>query len=502
MISLIWIAVKISVLLTIYGLVFTKLVQKSEANWVKQKLLPLTVVVFAAGLLLPSIWLYWALLALIIPIMARSASEAACLYILLMIVTPLVSRQMGVAGIYIMPFDKYLFAGIGLIVAFLMRPIKGPKRSGWFDFPIIIFLILELTDLRGLNFTSSMRVILGAATSLIIPYYFMSRSIRQAEDIKRLMFTLVFAAFVLSCEALYEWRIGFLPYELISQHLGSTLTISSYSKQRSGSLRAATSFGESTSFGLFLVIGFLSLLASRESFRNQRALILSLLVVLAGLYATNARGPLLALGLSILARDFYRRKMGAMVGKIVLLGMLALSALAMAQLSSHMADRLGLSGGSTDTVDYRKTLLRRGEEQIAKHPLLGVSPVQTYAELADLRQGEGIVDFVNAYVWYGMVAGVGGILLMLSAFYGTAIKMLEIRNRLKKVPGAFSAGGLVFCVVLFTSVSAFTTGFSNKSYFTFFVVLALGSALSPFSRTRVPTAPAKQETAPDLVATS
>jgi O-antigen ligase len=137
-------------------------------------------------------------------------------------------------------------------------------------------------------------------------------------------------------------------------------------------------------------------------------------------------------------------------------------------------------------------------EQISHHPMLGVSASQAYAELADLRQGEGIVDFVNAYIWYGMIAGVGGIFLLLCSFYAPAIKLLEIRKRLSAVPELIPIGALVFSVVLFTSVTAFTSGFGSMSYFIFYVILAIGSALA--SRPRGPVTTPQRETTPELAA--
>jgi hypothetical protein len=498
MFGLIWIATKISVFMAIYGLVFAKLVRKPDADWVKQRLLPVSILMFAAGLILPNIWFYWALFFVLLPVISRSRSEAVCLFVLMMLVTPFASRQMGVGGIYLMNFDKYLFAGMGLIVTMFMRPAKGRGRIGWFDLPFILLIILALIETRGSNFTSTLRAIVSFSITLAVPYFIISRSLRQPEDMRRLLFTIAFAGFFLSCEAVYEWRIAFLPYELISQHLGATLTISAYSKSRSGGLRAATAFPESTSFGLFLVIAFLATLCSHDAFRNQRSRMLALIVVLAGLYASNARSPLIALTLAVLARDFYRKRLGAMMGKIVLIGGLVVLGLALAQVSPAMADRFGISGSSVGNTDYRKLLYRRGMEQIGHHPVLGVSSSQAYTELADLRQGEGIVDFVNAYIYYGMIAGVGGILILLSSFYAPAIKMLEIRKRISAVPGLIPIGALVFSVVLFTSVSAFTSGFGSMSYFIFYVVLAVGSALN--SRPRSLVSQPQNKTTPEFAA--
>lgn len=486
MFSLIAVAGKIGFFLTLYGLVFAKLVRKPEAQWVKQRLLPITVGLFVGGMLLPSIWLYWLLIATLIPVLSRSTAEAACLYVLIMIVSPTVAREIGIGGIYLLPFDKWLFGGLGLAIAALIHRSRKPLNTGWFDLPFLLVVSLELVLARGLNVTSVLRTFTGVSVSLIFPYFMVSRALRTPEDIRKMIFAITFAAFVLSCEAMYEFKFGFLPYEAISQHLGVNLSISTYSKQRSGGLRAATSFPESTTFGLFIALAFLAALASRPSFKNRRSQILALIAILGGLYASNARSPIIALTLGILAYDFYRKRYGAMTTKIIGLAGLAAIAFSAAQFSPKIADRLGVSGGSVDTTNYRQLLYKRGKEEIAKHPYSGVSVSQAYTDMADLKQGEGIIDFVNGYVFYGLVAGVGGILVLLFCFFGTAARMLMVRARLRKDAALTSIGGLVFSAALCTSVTAFTSGFGGKTSVLFYVLLAVGAALgSRPARTRL-----------------
>ncbi|PZU10697.1 O-antigen ligase [Sphingomonas sp.] len=477
MFSLIWISIKIGTLLTIYGFAFTKLVHKSEANWIMQRLLPITVGLFVTGVLFPSIWLYWALICILIPTLSRTTAEAACLYVLTVLMTPTAQLEMNLGSMYLLTFDKWLFAGIGLIIAVQIRRSRARLPVGWFDLFFVLIITLELIQARGMNVTSTLRSLFGTVVVLILPYFVVSRSLRQPSDIRRLMFTIAFAGFVLSCEAVYELRFKFLPYDLISQHLGSVVGISAYSKQRAGSLRASTSFEESTSFGLFLAIAFLAMLASHDIFKNRQSRLIGLMVMLAGLYAANARSAILSLVLGVLAYDFYRKRYGAMIVKlagIVGLGLMALSA---AQFSPRLADRLGVSGSSVDSTDYRALLLRRGMEEIRKHPWTGTSSAEAKIALADIRQGEGIIDFVNAYVFYGLTAGIGGIIIMIVCFFGTALRMLAIRKRLQKTPGLVQVGAVVFAVSLFTAVTAFTSGFGGKGSMIFYIVMAISSAL-------------------------
>jgi hypothetical protein len=499
MLSLIVIAVKVSLLLTVSGLALARMVRKPDAVWIKTRLLPMTVILFASGLLLPSVWLYWLLICALIPIMARTSVEACCLYVLTIMVTPLVMREMIVGGINLLPFDKWLFAAIGLGIAILLRRSRKRTPVGYFDLPFILAAILELVPARGLNVTSTLRVFTSAAVPMIFPYAIISRSMRNPEDMRRLVFTIAFAAFILSCEAVYEWRTAFLPYEMITRHLDTMLTISSYSKLRSGAVRAAASFPESTGLGLFLAAAFLAMLASRPSFRSKRYWMVGLGVILAGIYATNARSPAVALIIAVLASDLYRKRYGAMIAKIAIIAAAGLTLLSAAQFSPRLAERLGVSGASVDTADYREALLRRGTEQILKHPWTGVSVTQTYRELDDLRQGEGIVDFVNAYMFYGMVAGVWGILLMLLCFFGVAANMMWIRRRLRRLPGGIPTAALVFGTALFTIFVAFTSGYGGKNSIFFYVILAIGSALNARPR-RAPSRPVDGEEDMDEIA--
>ena len=72
-------------------------------------------------------------------------------------------------------------------------------------------------------------------------------------------------------------------------------------------------------------------------------------------------------------------------------------------------------GESTEraSVDYRQQLAERSWELIQSHPFLGDPLVKTKME--DLRQGEGIIDFVNTYAEVTLFYGSIGLVVFLAA---------------------------------------------------------------------------------------
>ena len=473
MLSAISVTIQICLILTVATEIFARLLQKPYAAWVRNRARPILLGGFAIGMLVPSIWAMYAFIVAIVPIMARTRSQIAPIYLVTVVAVPPLQSFLVIGSLYLFDVDRYVFAAIGAAVAYFMRGDGEARlpRAG-LDLPIVILAVLGAIAVRGTTYTNMLRTDATIAFSLVIPYVILSRTFRKPEDVARLMLALGLCGFALSLVGFYEMKRIFLPYELVQSRMGVLMTVSSYSHQRGGALRATASFVEATAFATFVSLSFIALLSIRGMFRSTRAWQIAMAGLLMGLYAANSRSGLLALIVGVLTYDYYAGRYGKLVKKIAGFAVLGVAAVTLSQFSYKLAARLGLAGDSVGTTDYRKQLLSRGWEEIQKHPLRGMPSSQIYAALADLRQGEGIVDFVNAYIWYGLIAGIGGMIALLLVFLLAPMRALLNRRRLRRLPGGLELAAAIFAAGLMGAVSAGTQGFNTRHALIMLVMFA------------------------------
>lgn len=497
MLSSISVVAQASLILLIGGMLFAFLLGKADGIWVRTRLLPIMIGLYAFAMLLPNRWLVYAALVAVIPMMVRNRAEIPPVYLTASLALPQMTTPVAIAGMYLLDVDKWLSTAIGAAIAFGMHPSRDTRNiRGRFDLPIVIFLFLEAIQARGGNATSILRSETNVFLSYLLPYFVVSRSFARPEDLRRTLLAIGFIAFALSGIAIYESQRGVLLYNIVSQRLGIAELLSSYSHQRGGRLRATASFVEATSFGAFLSTAFIALLPLRDTFRTKRYRFIGFLGVFAGIYMANTRAALLGLVIGILTYDVFRKNYRGFFRNIFLIGAVVVAALTVAQFSDQMAARLGLAGDSASNTDYRQLLMTRGWEEIKKHPVLGVSPIEAYSSLADLRQGEGIVDFVNAYIYYGLTAGIGGMIALLLGFLLLPLRLTSVRRRIGRLPLGRQIGAAIFAICIYYAVAAGTSGFGGRAGMIFYMFLAAGSALAAMRPPRSAALTTVPETAP------
>lgn len=129
-----------------------------------------------------------------------------------------------------------------------------------------------------------------------------------------------------------------------------------------------------------------------------------------------------------------------------------------ASVSYKVATLAGFTDEGRGTIDYRKTLLTRGIEEVRKKPLLGDSPSNVIAKMSDLMQGEGIVDFVNGYLYTALVSGLIGLSVLVVALFGQlgliwSVRAKGIRNPVVSLQLAFAFSSLVAMIMMLGNIS-------------------------------------------------
>lgn len=490
MLSIILMTVKGMALLAaaVYG--FAALVRKTDAAWLKRAPLGLFLAMYFVGMWGHTYWVAYLALLVALPIAARSRGDAAALFAILAVSLPPLSQQIQFGSLYLIQGSKYLFCGLGLAIAFFMNRSNTPVLNrARFDIPILICVVLDISQARDVTVTATLRQTLPVILAVLLPYFVLSRSLNTAAEVRRFLLAFALAGFVMAIVATVEVRLHWLIYKQIEGLLNIQTQINGYSKMRAGMIRAPASFPESTSLATFLVLAFMATLALRDTFASRGRWFAALFVLLLGMVSANSRGAFVALGVGLVAWDLYCGRYGRLAMKLAAAGAAYLFVLTAAQFSPYFAAMAGKGSGTNETTDYRVQLLRRGMEEIHKHPILGQNLKAALDNLEDLRQGEGIIDLVNGYISYGLTLGYMGIAGLLAVFLSLCLAMFVARRQLRRNPALLEPAACVFAVAALSILNSFFTAFGGVGSTTFYEICALGSALWAMRK----LAPAQQD---------
>jgi O-antigen ligase len=148
---------------------------------------------------------------------------------------------------------------------------------------------------------------------------------------------------------------------------------------------------------------------------------------------------------------------------------LAAVAVIVTPLGNRVVAVIPFLGGTvnTDTIEYRNLLLTRSWDVIRESPWFG-DPL-AIAKMQDVRQGEGIVDFVNSYVEILLGNGFVGMFFFLSfvlyGFYLMRFGRLQTGQPDSDIAklGA-SIGACIIGTLLFIADGSFGSGVERMFY--------------------------------------
>jgi O-antigen ligase len=147
-------------------------------------------------------------------------------------------------------------------------------------------------------------------------------------------------------------------------------------------------------------------------------------------------------------------------------------------IGDRILDVLPIMGNKADAnIIYRERLSERGWEIVMRHPFFGDQ--FPYPEMEDLRQGEGIIDFVNSYLQVALNYGLIGLSLFLS-FILLGISRIFARTRalMHSDPDLALLGvSLIACIVAALEM-IYSASFGLGAQKMFYVLAGLATAYS------------------------
>lgn len=456
-------------------------------------------------------------IAIGLPIVAWSLFNINLLYIAMILWVPLVSRgrlrhvvpaylysllllpgldsSIAVGSLKLFDFGVHDALALGAAFMVFANTAKARPRPQ-LDLPALaVMFMLGAALARDTSITHFFRTTMNTMLDLGLPYYIISRGVRNIEEIRTSMLWLgcgaVTLAAILIYEVVKEWPIY---NELYYHYSMPTLLLV---KARGGMLRAGGPFVESTSAAMVLATCCLALWLSREQFRSRGWYWTSLATAFLGLAAPQSRGAWIGLLIAMCAVQVFRARYGRLIQTGLVVGIIGGALRVAAEFSPSISETVGLSGGSSATSEYRRLLLKRGLEEFAGSPIWGFPLQEVTMRLEDLRQGEGIVDFVNTYLWVMLIAGTVGAVIFVGAFLYFLVRLTSYRHPDPAVPGGAVAASFVFAGLVMPMEMLFFTSFGGRPAFFVFALFGYAVALihireaRPYPKPRLLAAPAQ-----------
>jgi hypothetical protein len=423
---------------------------------------------------LPNVWVLYAAMLAWVPLVAGRRSYIVPLYLYSLLLLPGLDETIALGSIKLFDFGVHDALGLGAAAALLPHAGKARPRV-MLDLPAVSVMLLLIAALaRDTSLTNFLRVAVNVTLDLGLPYYIVSRGVRTIDEFRTAMLWLGCGGITLSAILIYEtWASWPIYNQLYAYYDVSTLLIV---KARGGVLRSGGPFVEPTSAAMVLATCVLALWLSRDYLRSRWQSMLLFAFALIGLSAPQSRGAWLGLLTALAMVLVFRGRYAQLVRSAIVIGAAGAMLFLAAQVSPYLSETMGLSGGSSETSQYRRLLFDRGIEEFWHSPVWGYSMPQVTLRLSDLRQGEGIVDFVNSYIWILLISGAIGTLIFVGAFVNFLLRMLKFRRPIGGDHGNVIAGSFVFAGLAMPMEMLFFTSFGGRPGFFVFVMFGFAAA--------------------------
>jgi len=443
------------------------------------------------GFLSPSFWIFAAVAAVVLVPAGRKDSNPLGLYMLLLHVIPPISVNIPIVGINrLFSLDMFRILSLVVLVPLVWR-LKSGKQTIWVRNSLVMDVLvlgygLLLTWMYISPDTPDAATLHDSPTNVIrrgllfliddfLVYYAFSRACNSKRVICDVMASFCVATTIMALVGVFESQKHWLLYQLVGDSWGGDLE--NQFLMRNGMVRAAVSAGHSLALGYLFAIALGFWLYLRIRLPSPLKRFAGLMVFASGLLAAYSRGPwagavLIYFGYVALGSRPTMRLFKAVAGSAVLI-----AALLMSPVGARIIDVIPALGGKVGTynVQYRHRLAERSLDLIRENPIWGNS--DAYIRLHDLRQGEGIIDFVNSYAEVAVFYGVVGLFFFLSFMLFGLVRSWWIARALRPIDPDLAAMGIAIVACITGSfLMLYTSSFVMAYEKLYFVLAGLASA--------------------------
>ena len=413
-----------------------------------------------AGFLSQNYWVFAGIASLLIYNVAKKDANKIALFFFLVLVLPQIKVEIpGFAGIrYFFAIDYVRVLTILMLLPLCFqarkRAIAEKSKSFLPDKILATYILLNLIIQAQYDVaTNVVRSMLDWSIDVVVPYYALSRSIKDIKSMNEVMMSFVIAATIASCIGIFEFLRHWVLYQTSGDALGVAWT-SNY-LNRGDALRARATSGHPIVFGYVVSIALIFWLHIKTQIVDKRQSIWMGLAMAAGVVASISRGPWVGLAVALSVILLTSPNLWKNLLKISLVIFLTLIGLATIGYAEKIISFLPFIGNvDEENITYRTRLFESAYQIILDNPFFGSSDYLLRME--EMRQGEGIIDLVNTFLIIGLNSGLIGLGLFTS-FFGWIIFSIGRILKSTNTKTEYFSLGQVICAALIGAMVTIST---------------------------------------------
>lgn len=417
-----------------------------------------------AAFLAHNFWIYALIAGLLLLNWSSRESNRIALYFAVLFAVPAASAQIPGLGLvnYLVALDHLrLLALVILLPAFIN--LSGKRDTFRFghttpDKILLLYLLLMVVlQLRETSMTDTLRQALYLFIDVFLPYFVISRSLKNLGDFRHALLAFVIAAMLLAVVGIFEAARHWLLYQALTGALGLDWGYSAY-LPRSGIIRALATAGHPIALGYVIAVAIGFFLYLQGIIKDKTSRRLGLALLLGGLVAPLSRGPWVgALALIVI---FIATGPSAMrrLTTFGVAGSLALPLLSILPGGNKIIDFLPFIGTiEKENIDYRDKLIDNTLIVIDRNPWFGSVDFAQTPEMQAMIQGQGIIDVVNTYLLTALQSGYVGMGLFVAFFACAGWGIFSVMRQLPdKESEAYLLGRSLLATLLAAMLIIFT----------------------------------------------
>ena len=261
------------------------------------------------------------------------------------------------------------------------------------------------------SITAVMRRSFLLAIDTFVVFYAFSR-LANKQKVSDVVASFWLACAVMAPIAVFEWAKGWLLYTGLSSLWGDP-NVFAFIMRGSG-LRAQAAANHSLNLGYLLAVGLAFFLYLRQRSTKSSFDWLVIGVTSAGLFASGSRAAWIMGALVSLIFVMFRPGAARKLAQAAAVGAAIIGLMYLTPLKESVIDRLPVIGNTDQgSVDYRQQLYDVSMPLIWQNPFFG-DPFVT-RNMESMRQGQGIIDIVNGYLFTALFFGLVGLFLQMAA---------------------------------------------------------------------------------------
>jgi len=374
-----------------------------------------------AGFLSHNYWVFVVIASIVLINAAKREHNRIALYFFLLLALPQIKVEIpGFAGIryfYTIDYVRLLSAIVLVPVCLQARKLAvstGAKAYAS-DKILAIYIVLNLVLQAQHDIaTEVVRSTLSWIIDVVVPYYAISRSLKDVKGMRETWMSFVVAAMPAAMVAVFEFVRHWILYSSAGDALGVEWDPGYLA--RGEMLRASATSGQAIVLGYIMAIAIGLFLALRQSVPIKKFYLAGMALLVAGIVAPVSRGPWVGLVVILLLFVATGEKPLQRIIKFSLAALPVGIALMFTPYGQKIIDYLPFIGNvEKENVTYRQNLFETSVQIIRDHPFFGSTDYLLHME--ELRQGQGIIDLVNTFLIVGLNTGLVGLSLYLLFFF-------------------------------------------------------------------------------------